>query len=179
MCESWSTAWSTSADIWKIGEDVWTPATPGDALRYMNDPALDGSSLDDYGNFSSSTDPHQGSGISNLAFKLLATGGTPRPCPPYSGTVSSLSGTLNSNRYYCASAAAFASTLFTITGGTGDADLYVRFGAAPTKTTYDCRPYKTGNTEACTVPVQPTAGKYWIMINAAQAYSGVTLSYSF
>lgn len=33
----------------------------------------------------------------------------------------------------------------------GDADLYVRAGAAPTTSTYDCRPYADGSDEECTV----------------------------
>ncbi len=41
--------------------------------------------------------------------------------------------------------------------GTGDADLYVRVGKAPTTATYDCRPYKSGSNESCTVTLaQPT-----------------------
>jgi hypothetical protein len=41
--------------------------------------------------------------------------------------------------------------------GTGDADLYVRIGADPTTSTYDCRPYLTGSTESCTVSLaQPS-----------------------
>jgi hypothetical protein len=41
--------------------------------------------------------------------------------------------------------------------GTGDADLYVRIGAAPTTTKYDCRPYLTGSKESCTVTLaQPS-----------------------
>jgi hypothetical protein len=35
--------------------------------------------------------------------------------------------------------------------GTNDADLYVRVGQAPTKTAYDCRPYKYGSKESCVV----------------------------
>ena len=35
-------------DIWMVGEDIWTPGTAGDALRYMDDPAKDGASLDYY-----------------------------------------------------------------------------------------------------------------------------------
>ncbi len=42
--------------------------------------------------------------------------------------------------------------------GTGDADLYVRIGAKPTTSSYDCRPYKTGSNESCTVTLaQPAA----------------------
>jgi leucyl aminopeptidase len=41
--------------------------------------------------------------------------------------------------------------------GTGDADLYVRIGKAPTTATYDCRPYKTGTNESCSVTLaQPS-----------------------
>ncbi|MCW5802452.1 MAG: PPC domain-containing protein [Deltaproteobacteria bacterium] len=35
--------------------------------------------------------------------------------------------------------------------GTNDADLYVRVGQAPTTSTFDCRPYKTGSNETCRV----------------------------
>jgi PKD repeat protein len=65
-----------------------------------------------------------------------------------------------------------------ISGGTGDADLYVRFGSAPTTTTYDCRPYKSGNAESCPVP-SPSTGTYHVMIRAYSAYSGVTLTGSY
>ena len=60
-------------------------------------------------------------------------------------------------------------------GGTGDADLYVRLGAAPTTTTYTCRPYLGGNAETCTFN-NPTAGSvYYINVRAYTAYSGVNL----
>jgi hypothetical protein len=35
--------------------------------------------------------------------------------------------------------------------GTGDADLYVRRGSAPTLSQWDCRPYLNGSVESCTV----------------------------
>ncbi|MEQ1512554.1 MAG: M4 family metallopeptidase [Lysobacteraceae bacterium] len=60
-------------------------------------------------------------------------------------------------------------------GGTGDADLYVRLGAAPTTTLYTCRPYTGGNAETCTIN-NPTAGSvYYINVRAYSAYSGVNL----
>ncbi len=41
--------------------------------------------------------------------------------------------------------------------GTNDADLYVRVGQAPSTTSYDCRPYKTGSNETCRVTLaQPS-----------------------
>ncbi len=39
----------------------------------------------------------------------------------------------------------------------GDADLYVKLGAAPTLSSYDCRPYDSGNNETCTVKVSAPA----------------------
>ncbi|WP_246722874.1 pre-peptidase C-terminal domain-containing protein [Aliikangiella sp. G2MR2-5] len=63
---------------------------------------------------------------------------------------------------------------FDISGGSGDADLYVRYGAEPTTSTYDCRPYKNGNSENCTFNA-PQAGRYHVMIRAYSAYSGVSL----
>jgi Zn-dependent metalloprotease len=78
---------------WKIGEDVYTPSVPGDALRYMYNPTLDGKSFDyypDYLNSSFGPPPHcpspnddndncgvhRSSGIANLAFNLISMGGT-------------------------------------------------------------------------------------------------------
>ncbi len=41
--------------------------------------------------------------------------------------------------------------------GTGDADLYVRRGAAPTETQFDCRPYASGSAENCSVDLSAPA----------------------
>ncbi|HEX8155140.1 MAG TPA: M4 family metallopeptidase, partial [Thermoanaerobaculia bacterium] len=60
---------------WKVGEDCYTPATAGDALRYMNDPKKDGSSIDYYTDYYSGLDVHYSSGLGNLAFYLLSNGG--------------------------------------------------------------------------------------------------------
>ncbi|HEX7338667.1 MAG TPA: protease pro-enzyme activation domain-containing protein [Rhodanobacteraceae bacterium] len=59
-------------------------------------------------------------------------------------------------------------------GGTGDADLYVKFGSAPTTSSYDCRPYLTGNNESCSFSA-PQAGTYYVTLNGYQNYSGVSL----
>jgi uncharacterized protein YkwD len=65
-----------------------------------------------------------------------------------------------------------------ISGGTGDADLYVKLGAPPTRTSYDYRPYLNGNTETVT-PSPIAAGTYFIMLRAYATFSGVTLTASF
>jgi serine protease len=62
-----------------------------------------------------------------------------------------------------------------ISGGSGDADLYVSPQQPPTTSTYQCRPYLTGNSESCTLST-PSVGSYYIMLHAYTSYSGVSLS---
>ncbi|WNG33281.1 bacillolysin [Archangium violaceum] len=248
---------AVSANTWKIGEECWTPATPGDALRYMNDPALAG----DYDYYptrytgtSDNGGVHWNSGIANLAFQLMVSGGT-HPRGKTSNVVPALDATnsyssimkgaaifYRANTVYLSPSSTFAdarsataqaaadlygasevasvneawtavgvaaaptwSTLstqsnlsgarssstsfsyatptgakamkFEMSGGSGDADLYVKFGSAPTTTSYDCRPYASGNAESCTFnPSQQ--GTYYVMIRGYSAYSGVTLKVS-
>ncbi len=71
----WFTLGAT-AGTWLVGEEAWTPGVSGDALRYMNDPAADGYSYDYYTTSIGSVDVHYGSGVANLAFYLLAEGGS-------------------------------------------------------------------------------------------------------
>ena len=90
-----------------------------------------------------------------------------------------LSGASNSNTFYTLNVPAGASNLvFAISGGSGDADLYVRFGSQPTTSSYDCRPYQSGNNESCPIP-SPQAGTYHVMVRAYSAYSGLSLSGTF
>ncbi|MFA5264893.1 MAG: M4 family metallopeptidase, partial [Opitutaceae bacterium] len=79
--QQWRTdGYNIYESTWKIGETCFTPGTSGDALRYMNDPALDGISKDyypdritDYGDDYGGV--HKNSGIINLAFYLTVHGG--------------------------------------------------------------------------------------------------------
>lgn len=66
----------------------------------------------------------------------------------------------------------------TTSGGSGDADLYVRQGAEPTTSSYDCRPYKSGNAETCTIN-NPAAATWHFGLRAYSAFSGVTLNWTF
>jgi lysyl endopeptidase len=89
--------------------------------------------------------------------------------------VSGISGAAGNQQLWTMSVPSGASNLqFQISGGTGDADLYVRFGTAPTTSAYDCRPYTGGNNETCTFAA-PAAGTWHVMLNGYSAYSGVTL----
>jgi serine protease len=64
---------------------------------------------------------------------------------------------------------------FSISGGTGNADIYVKYGAQPTVTDWDYRPLLAGNDETVTIAT-PAAGIYYIMVQAAENFSDVTLS---
>ena len=67
---------------------------------------------------------------------------------------------------------------FTTSGGSGDGDLYVRFGSQPTTSAYDCRPYSSGNAETCNIATAQ-AGTYHVSIRAYSTFSGVTLTGSY
>jgi len=92
--------------------------------------------------------------------------------------VTGLSGAKNAKLYYTVVVPSGATNLaITTSGGSGDEDLYVKLGSTPTTSSYDCRPYVTGNNESCTSS-SPTAGTYYIMLNGYSAFSGVTLKAS-
>ncbi|HYG65760.1 MAG TPA: pre-peptidase C-terminal domain-containing protein [Thermoanaerobaculia bacterium] len=93
--------------------------------------------------------------------------------------VTGISGATGSEQFWTLSVPSGASNLqFQIAGGSGDADMYVRFGSAPNTTTYDCRPYLGGNSETCTFPA-PSAGTWHVMLRGYSAYSGVSLTGSY
>lgn len=67
---------------------------------------------------------------------------------------------------------------FVLQGGSGDADLYVRFGEAPTLSRFDCRPYWYGNSEVCRIG-NIQAGRYHVMLYGYAAFSATTLTASY
>lgn len=253
-CESYTGGGSVTSNTWKLGEGIYTPATSGDALRHMNDPALAG----DYDYYptrytgtSDNGGVHTNSGIANLAFYLLSQGGShPRgkttvvvpavtiaharaifyraltvymtsstnfqgarnatasaatdlygatdsaavqkawdavgvPGGSTGGTVTTLSNgvTVSSisatkgtwKNYKITVPTGQTSLKITMSGGTGDADLYVKLGSQPTLTSYTYRPYLSGNNESVTV-TNPAAGDWYIGLYAYAAFSGVSLN---
>jgi hypothetical protein len=93
--------------------------------------------------------------------------------------VSGISGAQGSQQFWTISVPAGASNLqFQTSGGTGDADLYVRFGSAPTTTTYDCESASSDNNETCSF-ASPAAGTWHVMVYGYAAYSGATLVTSY
>lgn len=227
--------YSRGTNDWLVGAEIFK--TPGEALRYFEDPTLDNRSIGDAWDYYDGMDVHYSSGVFNRAFYLIAnTAGwdtrkafdifvranqlywTPStnyvegrdgvlqaaadlgystadvqaafdtvhvgidpPPPPVTDlnngdTVSNLSGASGSWDYYRVTLGSGDSNLVvTMSGGTGDADLYTRFGAAPTTGTYDCRPYSAGNNENCSYATTQN-GEYWIGIRGYSSYSGVSLN---
>lgn len=91
-------------------------------------------------------------------------------------TLSSISGATGSWQYYKINVpTGQASLSVAMSGGTGDADLYVKFGAQPTASSYDYRPYLSGSNENVSV-TNPAAGDWYIGLNGYAAYSGLSLS---
>jgi leucyl aminopeptidase len=68
--------------------------------------------------------------------------------------------------------------VFTISGGSGNADLYMKRGSVPTDVSFDCRPLKPGNAEACGLVV-PRAGTYYVKLKANPSFEGVSLKASY
>ncbi|WP_211371843.1 S8 family peptidase [Marilutibacter maris] len=121
-----------------------------------------------------------GSGSPNLLlYSLFGSDPDPDPDPTpgelQKGVAVSVSGASGSETRYTFAVPTGASDLsFVTSGGSGDADLYVRFGAAPTTSTYDCRPYQNGNNERCDF-ASPQAGTWHVMLHGYSAYSNVSL----
>jgi vibriolysin len=65
-----------------------------------------------------------------------------------------------------------------ISGGSGDADLYVTHGSQSTTSNYDCRPYLSGNDETCTFN-NPSAGTWHINIRGYSTARNVTLDWGY
>ncbi len=74
---------------------------------------------------------------------------------------------------------AAATDLTAVMTGSGDPDLYVRFGAPPTTSNYDCRPYRSGATETCTLTVpNGTTEAYFMVRGYRSATYRVDLTYT-
>jgi serine protease len=116
-----------------------------------------------------------------------AVGGASLPTQPLPGPTALTNGVALSNQsastgketMYTLAVPAGASNLkFEIAGGTGDADLYVKFGSAATTSSYDCRPYLDGNNETCSIATAQ-AGTYFVLVSAYAGYSGLSIKGSY
>lgn len=120
-------------------------------------------------------------GAPNSTSQSVTVGTTPPPSSLLQNGVprTNLSASTGQTLNFTLDVPAGASNLsFVMSGGSGDADMHVRFGSPPTLTTYDCRPYASGNNETCSItPVR--AGRYYVLLNAYSTFSGVSLTGSY
>ncbi|NQY35144.1 MAG: M4 family metallopeptidase [Alteromonadaceae bacterium] len=222
---------------WKVGEQIFKGTG---ALRYMDNPPLDGRSIGHADDYSNGMDVHYSSGVYNKAFYLLATTagwdtrsafkvmalanqaywtanstfdagangvcsaaadlgytaadvgaafdavgvnsdcGDGGPVDPPSGELEkgvsqTFSGASQSQTNFTYETPAdVESVTFNMSGGSGDGDLYVKFGSAPTLSSYDCRPYIASNNEECAFP-SAQSGTYHVMVVGYSSYTNATL----
>ncbi len=223
---------------WLVGADIFKG---NGALRYMEDPTLDGNSIGHADDYYDGIDVHYSSGVFNRAFYLIANsqGWDTRSafeiftlanqvywsstsdyddagCGVYQAagdkgysqadvraafdivgvetcgdlpvdpvelsngvTLADLSATTGSETFYTLAVPVNAESLnFTLTGGTGNADLYVKFGESPSQADFDCRPGLADNEEVCTIEtIYP--GTYHVMLLGVSDYADTTLTGSY
>jgi len=88
--------------------------------------------------------------------------------------VSGLSGALGEELHFLLPVPDGAEGLrFTLSGGNGNADLYVKYGSQPSLADYDCRSNRLNNNEACDAGAD--AGNWYVMVRGAKSFSGATL----
>ncbi|HEY4176478.1 MAG TPA: M57 family metalloprotease [Kofleriaceae bacterium] len=153
-------------------DNNWRPLTPYDSSSIMHYPQCNGTSQD----LNWTAKDAQGAAALYGPPGGGTGGGTTTP-PPATGTAQTqtFSGSVakSANKQY-GPISVLAGTNFTATmTGTGDADLYVRWGSAPTTTAYNCRPYLDGSAETCTLQVPAGQTKAYIM---ARGYAASTFS---
>ncbi|MDX1999085.1 MAG: pre-peptidase C-terminal domain-containing protein [Thermoanaerobaculia bacterium] len=123
----------------------------------------------------SATDGGGLTGSASISITINAAAGVLTNGVPVTG----LAGATGSQTFYTLAVPAGATNLsFTTSGGTGDLDLYVRFGAAPTTTVRDCASEGGTNAETCSFPA-PSTGTYHVLVYGFAAYSGATLTGSY
>ena len=89
--------------------------------------------------------------------------------------VTGLSGNQGSEKYFSLNVPAGASNLsFTTSGGSGDADLFVRRGELPSGAVADCDSQSGSSDESCTFST-PTAGTWFVRLLGYTPYSNVSL----
>lgn len=153
------------------------------ALLYEADPSatpdeIEAAIVDSAGPFLGSCS-QCGSGIADASAaidELLGAGGGGAGFEPINFSVNVPNLSTGNWRHYTLNAASGASTLnVNISGGTGDADLYIRYAAQPTTSNWDFRPYLNGNNESVVVN-SPQSGIWHISVRAFSSTTGVTLA---
>jgi hypothetical protein len=93
--------------------------------------------------------------------------------------VSGISGAAGSQQSYVINVPGDQSLLnITTSGGTGDCQVYSKYNAEPTTTVYDYWSHVQGSDQSITVHY-PISGPWYILLQGASQYTGVTLQASF
>ncbi len=131
------------------------------------------------GEYSATLEVRDAGGASSQKTQLVRVGPVASPWLSNGVAVNGLGGGEGSVRKFRVKVPANAENLrIRLSGGSGDADLYVRYGAEPTSSVYDCRPYLTGNTESCVFSA-PGTGTYYVSLIGYEAYSNASLVASY
>lgn len=84
-------------------------------------------------------------------------------------------GALNAETLYHLDLAEVPNNLsFSTNGGSGNLNMYVKYGSLPTSTVADCKAEASGNTEVCNIN-NPQAGRYYVLLKGQAAYNGANL----
>lgn len=149
-------------------DNKWRPLTPYDSASIMHYPHCNGASNELEWSATDRT------GASSL---YGAPGGGTTTPPPSTGTAKTetKSGSVAQGDAVLVGTYAVApsTTLSVVMTGSGDPDLYVRFGSAPTASQWNCRPYLDGPNEECTLTTPSTATSAYVVVNG---YTAATYS---
>ena len=107
--------------------------------------------------------------------QFLNTTIPPAVTPLTSGTAVSVALATNAQKMYSITVPAGKTSLvITLSGGSGDGDIYARMTTQPTTTSYSKKSDGSTNTENITFSA-PAAGTYYILVNAYATVSGASL----
>jgi hypothetical protein len=155
-------------------DNAWRALTSYDRASIMHYPHCNG--VGDWSNKPLSALDKQG--VAALYGPPSGSSPSPSPAPSTGGaTTETFSGSVaaSANKNFGPFVAVAGSTLTVALSGSGDADLYVRFGATPSASKFDCRPYLDGSAETCTLTVPATATSAYVLVNG---YTASTFSLS-
>ena len=149
-------------------DNNWRALTTYDSASVMHYPQCNGS-----GDWNLTLTTKDITGAVALYGNPGGGGNPPPPPPPVGGTpkTASASGSVGANKNVNYNPiTVLAGTEFKVAmTGTGDPDLYVKFGSAPTTASYSCRPYLEGPNETCTVTVPAGQSAAYIMVRGFAA----------
>jgi hypothetical protein len=161
-------------------DNEWRALTPYDSASVMHYPQCNGTNT-----FALTLTDKDKQGVA-LLYGAPGTTTPPPPPPPPPPPGTTATDSRANNNLAAGQTDAFGpytaapGTEFTVKmTGSGDADLYVRFGAAPTARDYACRPYGSTSRETCKVTVPANGSKAYVSVVGYKASSyKATITYT-